>query len=160
PRHGVGARHHRTDPGRLPRRPDQPGRVPAASGAVDPLDVRRRPRDISGAERIHPATLDRFCKRFAPYNFREDMMRPSYGLAEATVYVASRTVNGPPEVVHFEPEKLSEGSAERSSANSGAPLLSYGMPNSPTVRIVDPGTRIECPAGTVGEIWVSGENVA
>ncbi len=127
---------------------------------LDDVDLGKILGIISGAERIHPATLDRFCKRFAPYNFREDMMRPSYGLAEATVYVTSRTVNGPPEVVHFEPEKLSEGSAERSSANSGAPLLSYGMPNSPTVRIVDPGTRIECPAGTVGEIWVSGENVA
>ena len=88
------------------------------------------------------------------------MMRPSYGLAEATVYVASRTVHSPPEVVHFEPEKLSEGSAERSSAETGAPLLSYGMPKSPTVRIVDPDTCMECPAGTVGEIWVNGENVA
>ncbi|HWT50065.1 MAG TPA: fatty-acid--AMP ligase FAAL21/FadD21 [Mycobacterium sp.] len=115
---------------------------------------------ISGAERIHPATLNRFCNRFAPYNFRPNMMRPSYGLAEATVYVASRTVNGPPEVVHFEPEKLSAGSAERCSAETGAPLLSYGMPKSPTVRIVDADTRIECPAGTVGEIWVHGENVA
>jgi fatty acid CoA ligase FadD21 len=28
------------------------------------------------------------------------------------------------------------------------------------VRIVDPDTHIECPAGTVGEIWVHGENVA
>ena len=115
---------------------------------------------ISGAERIHPATLDRFCKRFAPYNFRADMMRPSYGLAEATVYVASRTAYGAPEVVHFESEKLSEGAAERCSEQAGSPLLSYGMPKSPTVRIVDPDTGRECPPGSVGEIWVHGENVA
>ena len=44
---------------------------------------------VSGAERVHPATLKRFCDRFAKFNFREHMMRPSYGLAEATVYVAS-----------------------------------------------------------------------
>jgi fatty acid CoA ligase FadD21 len=115
---------------------------------------------ISGAERIHPATLDRFCKRFAPYNFRDDMMRPSYGLAEATVYVASDTARGATKVVHFEPEQLSAGSAIRCSPEGGAPLLSYGMPQSTTVRIVDPDTCIECPAGTVGEIWVHGENVA
>ncbi|MGO8768732.1 MAG: fatty-acid--AMP ligase FAAL21/FadD21 [Mycobacterium sp.] len=115
---------------------------------------------ISGAERIHPATLDRFCKRFAPYNFREDMMRPSYGLAEATVYVASRTARGAPRVGHFEPEQLSEGNAKPHSTEGGAPLLSYGMPTSPTVRVVDPDTCIECPAGAVGEIWVRGENVA
>ena len=28
------------------------------------------------------------------------------------------------------------------------------------VRIVDPDTRTECPAGTIGEIWVHGDNVA
>lgn len=115
---------------------------------------------LSGAERIHPATLERFCKRFAPYNFRENMMRPAYGLAEATVYVATRPVNAPPLVAHFEPEKLSEGTAQRCSAETGAPLLGYGMPASPTVRIVDPDTGRECPAGTVGEIWVTGDNVS
>ncbi|OBH17608.1 fatty-acid--AMP ligase FAAL21/FadD21 [Mycobacterium sp. E3247] len=115
---------------------------------------------ISGAERIHPATLDRFCKRFAPYNFRDHMMRPSYGLAEATVYVASRTRGGAPEVVHFESERLSEGAAQRCSAQTGSPLLSYGTPRSPAVRIVDPDTGRERPPGAVGEIWVHGENVA
>lgn len=115
---------------------------------------------VSGAERIHPATLDRFCKRFAPYNFREDMMQPSYGLAEATVYVASRAKAGAPRVVHFEPERLSEGTAQPCSPETGTPLLSYGTPASPSVRIVDPDTRTRCPAGTVGEIWVNGANVA
>lgn len=115
---------------------------------------------VSGAERIHPATLDRFCKRFAPCNFREEMMQPSYGLAEATVYVASRARAGGPRVVHFEPERLSEGSAQPCSAETGTPLLSYGTPASPSVRIVDPDTRTGCAAGTVGEIWVNGGNVA
>ena len=43
---------------------------------------------------------------------------------------------------------------------SGTPLVSYGVPQSPMVRIVDPETSIECPDGTVGEIWVHGDNVA
>ncbi|WP_136244443.1 fatty-acid--AMP ligase FAAL21/FadD21 [Mycobacterium intracellulare] len=115
---------------------------------------------VSGAERIHPATLDRFCKRFAPYNFREDMMQPSYGLAEATVYVASRAQAGAPKVVQFDPEKLAQGNAQPSSTRTGSPLLSYGVPQSPTVRIVDPDTGTLCPHGTVGEIWVHGDNVA
>ena len=45
---------------------------------------------ISGAERVEPATLERFVDRFAHFNFRDHMMRPSYGLAEATVFVAVR----------------------------------------------------------------------
>lgn len=132
----------------------------AKDADLDGVDLGNVLGIISGAERIHPATLDRFCDRFAPYNFRADMLRPSYGLAEATVYVASRTVSGPPDVVYFEPGRLSEGRAERCSAPTGSPLISYGMPKSPLVRIVDPDTRIECPPGTVGEIWVNGHNVA
>lgn len=115
---------------------------------------------ISGSERIHPATLDRFTNRFAKYNFRADMMRPSYGLAEALVYVASRTVGGPPEVVYFDSEKLSAGTALRCSAETGAPLLSYGTPKDPEVRIINPDTCIEAPAGEIGEIWTIGPNVA
>ena len=36
---------------------------------------------------------------------------------------------------------------------------SHGAPQSPIVRIVNPETRTECPAGTVGEIWAQGDNV-
>jgi fatty acid CoA ligase FadD21 len=116
---------------------------------------------ISGSERIHPATLNRFSDRFAPYNFPNHMMLPSYGLAEGTVYAASRPKDGgSPVVVHFEPEKLSAGTAERCEARTGAPLLSYGMPKSPMMRIVDSDNCMECPAGTVGEIWMHGDNVA
>ncbi|AKN16443.1 fatty-acid--AMP ligase FAAL21/FadD21 [Mycobacterium haemophilum] len=115
---------------------------------------------LSGSERVHPATLNRFSDRFAPFNFRDDMLLPSYGLAEGTVYAASRPKGGSPEVVYFEPEKLSEGTVERCDARSGAPLLSYGTPKSPIVRIVDSETCLECPAGTVGEIWLHGDNVA
>lgn len=115
---------------------------------------------ISGSERVHPATLDRFATRFAPYGLRGDVIRPSYGLAEATVYVATRDSPGPPKVVHFESQKLSAGTAQRCEPPSGTPLPSYGTPQSPAVRIVDTDTRVECPAGTIGEVWVHGDNVA
>jgi fatty acid CoA ligase FadD28 len=115
---------------------------------------------ISGSERIHPATLRRFTERFARFNLRGTAMRPSYGLAEATVYVATRRSGQPPEVVHFESEELTAGRAKRCINGSGTPLVSYGVPQSPMVRIVDPDTSTECPAGKTGEIWVHGDNVA
>jgi fatty acid CoA ligase FadD28 len=115
---------------------------------------------ISGAERIHAATLKRFTERFARFNLRDTVIRPSYGLAEATLYVATRGPGRPPEIVHFESEKLSAGHAKRCGSASGTPLVSYGVPQSPTVRIVDPETRTECPAGRTGEIWLHGDNVA
>ncbi|MCV7398964.1 AMP-binding protein [Mycobacterium fragae] len=113
----------------------------------------------SGSERIQPATLRRFAQRFAKFNLRDTVLRPSYGLAEATVYVATRALGQPPQVVHFESEKLSAGQAKRCDSG-GTALVSYGAPKSPTVRIVDPETRTECPEGTTGEIWVHGDNVA
>jgi fatty acid CoA ligase FadD21 len=115
---------------------------------------------VSGSERIHPATLSGFTDRFARFNLRDDMIRPSYGLAEATVYVASRASGGSPKVVNFDAEKLSAGNAQPCESVTCTPLLSYGMPKSPTVRIVDPDTAVECRAGTIGEIWVNGDNVA
>lgn len=115
---------------------------------------------LSGSERVHPATLRRFNNRFARFNLPDNAIRPSYGLAEATVYAATRTPAQPPEIVHFEPEKLSAGHAERCDSGTGTPLVSYGVPRSPTIRIVDPDTCIECPEGTAGEIWMHGANIA
>ncbi|MFZ1178393.1 MAG: AMP-binding protein [Mycobacterium sp.] len=111
-----------------------------------------------GAERVNPATIKHFTKRFAPYNFPKSAIRPSYGLAEATVFVATNEPGRPPDFVHFEPEKLSAGHAERCTA--GTPLASYGRPRSPLVRVVDPDPATERPAEVIGEIWVHGDNVS
>jgi long-chain fatty acid adenylyltransferase FadD28 len=115
---------------------------------------------ISGSERVQPATLKRFADRFAPFNFHPKALRPCLGMAEATVYIATRKVGGPPEIGHFESDKLPAGEAIRCATGSGTPLVSYGAPKSMLVRIVDPDTSRECPEGTVGEIWLHGENVA
>jgi acyl-CoA synthetase (AMP-forming)/AMP-acid ligase II len=114
---------------------------------------------MSGSERVHETTLKRFIERFAKFNLPAAVVRPSYGLAEATLYVAMRGPGEPAKVVHFEPAKLSAGHAERCASDTGTPLISYGTPHSPKLKIVDPEARTECPAGSVGEIWVQGENV-
>ncbi|OBF79732.1 acyl-CoA synthetase [Mycobacterium sp. 852002-51163_SCH5372311] len=114
---------------------------------------------ISGSERIHAATVRRFLERFAKYNLDPTVFRPSYGLAEATLYVATNALGRPPNIARFESEALSAGTAKR-CASGGTPLVSYHVRHSPMVRIVDPDTRTERPAGTTGEIWVHGDNVA
>jgi len=114
---------------------------------------------ISGSERVHDATLKRFISRFGKFNLRDTVIRPSYGLAEATLYVATADAGRPPKVVSFDTEKLSAGRAEPLVGEGGTPLVSYGVPSNPAVRIVDAETCAEAPAGTVGEIWVQGPNV-
>ena len=122
------------------------------------LDLSEALGIINGAERIHPSTLVRFTERFRPVGFRPEMIRPSYGLAEATVFVACGSNGRAPEVVEFDAEQLTLGTAIRKPG--GAPLLRYGLPTSPLVLIVDPDTRQPCPDGTIGEIWTHGENVS
>ena len=115
---------------------------------------------LNGSERVQPATVKQFAERFARFNLHPKVVRPSYGLAESTVYVVTPRPGDPSKLVHFDAEKLSVGQAERCAGSDGTPLFSYGVPESPTVRIVDRETLTECPAGTVGEIWVHGANVA
>ncbi|HET7665589.1 MAG TPA: AMP-binding protein, partial [Mycobacterium sp.] len=115
---------------------------------------------IAGGERIQPASVHRFNERFARFNLRDAVVRPSYGLAEATVYVATGQTGHPARAVRFDPTELAAGRARRCHEAGAPALFSYGVPREPLIRIVDPDTRAERGAGTVGEIWVYGDNVA
>ena len=115
---------------------------------------------INGAERVHGTTLRRFRDRFAPFGLPEAAVRPSYGLAEATVYVTSSAGGQAPTAVHFDYEKLAAGHAERCENESGTEQIGLGAPRSTTVRVVDPETFVENPAGKIGEVWLHGEFVA
>lgn len=116
----------------------------------------------SGSERVHAATLKRFTDRFAQFNLKESVVRPSYGLAEATVYVATSDLGNASTLTSFDYEKLSSGHARscESDAVGSTELIGHGTTRSTTLRIVDPDARTENPAGQVGEIWVHGDNVA
>jgi long chain fatty acid CoA FadD26 len=116
---------------------------------------------IIGAERVHPRTVRRFIARFSRFNLPGTALRTAYGLAEATVYVTTSNPGCPAPTIRFDYEKLSAGHAKRCGGEQpSSELVSHGTPRACTVRIVDPETRIENPAGKVGEIWVHGDNVA
>ena len=117
---------------------------------------------LSGAERVHVATVRRFVDRFAPFGLKEGVVRPGYGLAEATVYVATPEGSDTVRTARFDPQNLAGGVARRceSGREDATELVSYGPLRSYPIRIVDPETCVEQPAGTIGEIWVRGDNVA
>jgi long-chain fatty acid adenylyltransferase FadD28 len=122
------------------------------------LDLGRVVGLISGAERVHDATLKRFVQRFSRFGLPEKVIKPCFGLAEATLYVATREP-GAPKSVTFDLDELSAGHASLRESADGTTLVSYGTPLRSEVRIVDPNDRSECPAGKVGEIWLYGDNV-
>lgn len=115
---------------------------------------------LNGAEPVLPATVDRFLETFGPVGVRADACFPSYGLAEATVFVTRSRPGEGPTVRAFDASALQHGRLE--DAEDGARalrLVSCGTPvDGQHVAIVGAdGSRL--PDGDVGEIWVCGPNV-
>lgn len=130
---------------------------------MEGLDLSRVHGILSGAERVHYGTVKRFIDRFAKFGLKEKVIRPSYGLAEATLYVASPPISDTVRTARFDLPQLAAGVAQRcvDEQDNGTQLVTYGPPNNAyDIRIVDPETGIEQPAGTIGEIWTRGDNVA
>lgn len=116
---------------------------------------------INGSEPVRASTVSQFAKTFAPCGFRPEAHRPSYGLAEATVFVTSTRASGPV-VTRIERGALADGRLVPAAedAEQAGELVSAGAPIGQRVRVVDPQTRIAKADGEVGEIWVNGPNVA
>jgi long-chain fatty acid adenylase/transferase FadD26 len=125
------------------------------------LDLGNVQRIVSGSERIHVATVKRFTERFASHNLSPTAIRPSYGLAEATLFVAAPEPASALKTVRFDYEHLTAGQARPCADGTlGTELIGYGAPDPTSVRIVNPENMIESREGTVGEIWVRGDHVA
>jgi fatty acid CoA ligase FadD32 len=121
---------------------------------------------INGAEPVRPATLHRFAGAFSGCGLVPEALTPAYGLAEATLYVASGGTRRPPRTVALDRAALQRGEAvpvplaDDADGTGAVPMASCGTPAGQQVAIVDPETATVCPPGRIGEIWVSGPNVS
>lgn len=105
------------------------------------------------AEPIRAATLDEFSLRFSDWGWRPEAIRPSYGLAEATLVVSGEMGSGW-ESLGCCPRALAEGRIRPGNHR----LVSCGQVlGHQTVRIVAEGRL--CAPEQVGEIWLQGPSV-
>jgi len=112
-----------------------------------------------GAERVRPATIDRFTRAFEPYGFDRRAFFPCYGLAESTLIVSGGPMDTPPRVRSYDPAALDAGQA--SEREGGARLVGCGLPDPEAVlEIVDPAARRALGRGQIGEVWVTSRSVA
>ena len=79
------------------------------SGAIEDLRLDEVRALINGAEPVRPRTVHAFADAFAANGLRPEVICPSYGLAEATVFVASDGPDAAPREVVCERAALAEG---------------------------------------------------
>jgi fatty acid CoA ligase FadD32 len=116
---------------------------------------------INGAEPVRPRTVERFQAAFGPSGFAAEAHRPSYGLAEATVFVSTSPAGTAPRTTTFARSELMAGRAVPSVPEADSiRLVSAGCAVDQHVCIVDPVSCSALGDHAVGEVWVHGRNVA
>ncbi|HEY3467920.1 MAG TPA: fatty acyl-AMP ligase [Amycolatopsis sp.] len=128
-----------------------------AAGDLEDVDLSHVNAVLNGSEPVRAASVEAFDRAFAPFGLPRAAHKPCYGLAEATVFVASAGDEGPT-VTAFDRDALRAGVAK--PAEGGEALVASGLPYGQRVEIVDKETGAAMPDGEVGEIRVSGPNVA
>ncbi|MFJ8630147.1 fatty acyl-AMP ligase [Streptomyces sp. NPDC093568] len=120
------------------------------------LDLSRWRHAVDGSEPVRSAVLDRFQQRFADSGLRADTLAPSYGMAEATLFV-SGAVDVPPSSLRVSAEGLERNEIRPTTEDEpGRDVVSCGPPRGAEVRVVDPDTLRTLPEGRVGELWLRG----
>ena len=115
------------------------------------------------AEPVEADTVRAFVAAFAPWGFRADAIYPCYGMAEATLSIASNPGPRPIIVFDADADRLeAEGRAERAVGGVRARCLVAVGQAAPgqTIAIVDPVSLAELDDRQVGEIWTADASVA
>ncbi|OBA79218.1 fatty-acid--CoA ligase [Mycobacterium sp. 1164966.3] len=127
-----------------------------------PLDLSNVKGILNGSEPVSPASMRKFYEAFRPYGLPETAVKPSYGLAEATLFVSTTPMDEPPTVIHVDREELNnqrfvEVAADAPNAVAQVSAGVIGVDE--WAVIVDPDSASELPDGQIGEIWLHGKNL-
>jgi fatty acid CoA ligase FadD32 len=127
-----------------------------------PMDLSNVKCILNGSEPISAATVRRFNEAFGPYGFQPKAIKPSYGLAEATLFVSTTPMNAEPRIVHVDRDELNNhrfvevpDDSPKAVAQAGAGKVGIAE----WAVVVDHETATELPDGQIGEIWISGQNM-
>ena len=126
------------------------------------LDLSHVKAILNGSEPISAATVRRFNDAFGPFGFQPKAIKPSYGLAEATLFVSTTPSSEEPTIISVDRDELNAGrfvpvpdDSEKAVAQAGAGRVGVAE----WAVIVDHDTASELPDGQIGEIWISGQNM-
>jgi fatty-acyl-CoA synthase len=117
---------------------------------------------INGSEPVNIDSIAKFNAAFAPYGLPSTAVKPSYGMAEATLFVSTIDPAAAATVVYLDRDQLGAGRAVQVSPdapNAIAQVSCGRIARSQWGIIVNPDTEAELPDGEVGEIWLHGDNI-
>ncbi|MCG8670605.1 MAG: condensation domain-containing protein, partial [Pseudomonadales bacterium] len=127
------------------------------------LDLSTITHALSGAEAVRPETIESFISTYEPRGFIRDAFIPTYGLAEATLYVTAATEGRRPLYKNALASELAQHRAVESTNPDDKiiKLVSNGVTSlDARVAIVDVQSKKELEEGLVGEIWTGGKHCA
>ncbi|MDR3659974.1 MAG: fatty acyl-AMP ligase [Mycobacterium sp.] len=116
---------------------------------------------LNGSEPVTLPSIEQFMTAFTPYGLPETVVKPSYGMAEATLSVASIAPNEKPCATYLDRTELAAGRAVviDAGADGAVAHVSCGraIPNQWVIIVTPDGD--EAADGVVGEIWLHGNNI-
>lgn len=129
-----------------------------SESALERLDLSGWRVAYSGSEPIRLDTLERFAEKFATCGFTPDSFMASYGLAEATLFVAGTPRGQGIGNLKVDDQALAQNRAE---PGEGAAIMSCGVSQPDhAVLIIDPLVLTELADNAVGEVWATGPSIA
>lgn len=126
------------------------------------VDLSRIAGIIVGSEPVTEKATREFIENFTPFGLPENVVRPSYGLTEATLLVTTPQDEVRPKVTWVDRESLNDGIPKvvDKDTEGATTLMAVGRAaGKQAAIIVDPETRTELPDGQIGELWVFGPNL-
>jgi fatty acid CoA ligase FadD32 len=128
----------------------------------EPLDLSHVKAILNGSEPISAATVQRFNDAFSPFGFQPKAIKPSYGLAEATLFVSTTPSSEEPKIVSVDRDELNTGRfvvVPDDSPKAVAQASAGKVGVAEWAVIVDNEAASELADGQIGEIWISGQNM-
>ncbi|MGI9124848.1 MAG: AMP-binding protein, partial [Mycobacterium sp.] len=117
---------------------------------------------IIGSEPVSMAAIGAFNDAFGPHGLPPTAIKPSYGIAEATLFIANIAPDAHARLTYFDGDRLAAGQAITVGPDFPGAVghVSCGVvARSLRAAVVDPRTAEELPDGSVGEFWLHGDNV-
>ena len=137
------------------------GNEKAIGQRLKPLDLSCVKHVVNGAEPVTEKSIEAFHNAFSRFGFPDDVIFPTYGLAEHTVFVCSGG-KGKLAVLKKDLEEDNKVVVVETKSQDTVQFLGCGFPSRQNVdvRVADPVKRTSLPDCTVGEIWINSPSKA